>query len=208
MNLKTSGSTTNNTQATITATPSDPRATAEGLLSAMQIRDFLYDDRSFLLRTRLSGFANLSFTTVVLATQRQKHDPVPVLVFVVAATGVVTATGVVVAATGVVVASTGVVVAASGVVVASTGVVVAATGVVGVVTANGVVGVVVIAVVVGFTVVVEVVVFVVVSVRLKIIINCLCTLLQFITLTERIRTIKEMIFLLEFHALISKRVKL
>ena len=168
MNLKTSGSTTNNTQATITATPSDPRATAEGLLSAMQIRDFLYDDRSFLLRTRLSGFANLSFTTVVLATQGQKHDPVPVLVFVVAATGVVTATGVVVAATGVV---------------AFTGVVVAATGVVGVVTANGVVGVVVIAVVGGFTVVVEVVVFVVVSVRLKIIIHCLCTLLQSITLT-------------------------
>ena len=169
MNLKTSGSTTNNTQATRTATPSDPRATADGLLSAIQIRDFLYDDRSFLLRTRLSGFANLSFTTVVLATQGQKHDPVPVLVFVVAATGVVTATGVVVAATGVVVASTGVVVAA--------------TGVVGVVTANGVVGVVVIAVVVGFTVVVEVVVFVVVSVRLKIIIHCLCTLLQSITLT-------------------------
>ena len=138
-------------------------------MSAMQIRDFLYDDRSFLLRTRLSGFANLSFTTVVLATQGQKHDPVPVLVFVVAATGVVTATGVVVAATGVVVASTGVVVSA--------------TGVVGVVTANGVVGVVVIAVVVGFTVVVEVVVFVVVSVRLKIILHCLCTLLQSITLT-------------------------
>lgn len=170
MNLKTSGSTTNNTQATRTATPSDPRATAEGLLSAMQIRDFLYDDRSFLLRTRLSGFANLSFTTVVFATQGQMHDPVPVLVFVVAATGVVTATGVVVAATGVVVASTGVVVAATGVVV-------------GVVAANGVVGVVVIAVVVGFTVVVEVVVFVVVSVRLKIIIHCLCTLLQSITLT-------------------------
>ena len=196
MNLKTSGSTTNNTQATITATPSDPRATAEGLLSAMQIRDFLYDDRSFLLRTRLSGFANLSFTTVVLATQGQKHDAVPVLVFVVAATGVV-------------VASSGVVVASSGVVVASTGVVVAATGVVvGVVAAIGVDGVVAIAVV-GFTVVVDVVVVsVVVSVRLKIIINCLCTLLQFITLTERIRTIKEMIFLLEFHALISKRVKL
>ena len=150
MNLKTSGSTTNNTQATRTATPSDPRATAEGLLSAMQIRDFLYDDRSFLLRTRLSGFANLSFTTVVLATQGQKHDPVPVLVFVVAATGVVAAIGVVVAATGVVV---------------------------GVVVAIGVVGVVV--------VIAVVVAFVVVSVRLKIIIHCLCTLLQFITLTER-----------------------
>ena len=163
MNLKTSGSTTNNTQATRTATPSDPRATAEGLLSAMQIRDFLYDDRSFLLRTRLSGFANLSFTVVVLATQGQKHDPVPVRVFVVAATGVV------VAATGVVVAATGVVVAASGVVV-------------GVVVAIGVVGVVVIAVVVAF---------VVVSVRLKKIIHCLYTLLQFITLTEQIRTINQ-----------------